>query len=416
MKKLKGNYGLYVSLGILVLAIAGSAFFYKKEADKAKQIKAEVTQTRDRLNAIRMSEIPTDEHRQHLEQQKTEVEESYQKIIRQALLWNFVLEPMSGLEFQGYMGNSVDMILAAARDEAILFDDKARYLGFEEYAVAPPSGDEDVLQLQREFSVAMDIARLLIASKVYSIDRMARRDEARMEAGTPSSVRDKLLMEPGSTTRRSAKGDFHDTVPFRVQFTCTYPSLAFFMKSLITPRKIGRTDDPLPKNFLVINDMRFKVKELEEESDKIRRGTTERIAPIPYTPTGRRTTLRPEDIPTDLPGANAMIDRHGEARALAIFRQWRAMSETEKEIYRLQRRLAEQISTEERQRLSAKLERMRQELAERQTLKGRPPEYSTLEVTMLIDYVQFTDKLVAELEKDSPDTKGSDSSLTTARK
>jgi hypothetical protein len=416
MKKLKGNYGLYVSLGLLVLAIAGSAFFYKKEADKAKQIKAEVTRTRDRLNAIRISEIPTDTHRQHLEQQKTDVEGNYQQIIRQALRWNFDPAPMSGLEFQGYMGNSVDMILAAARDEAILVEDKARYLGFEEYAVAPPSPDEDVVQLQREFSAAMDIARLLIASKVYSIDRMARRDEARMEAGTPSTVRDRLLMDGEPTSRRSSKNDFYDTVPFRVQFTCTYPSLAFFMKSLITPRKIGKTD-PLPKNFLVINDMRFKVKELEEESDKVGRGITERIAPIPYTAVGRRTTLRLEDIPLDLPGADAMIDRLGEARALAVFRQWRAMSETEKEIYRLQRKLAETtISPDERLRVSAKLERMRQELADRQTLKGRPPEYSTLEVTMLIDYVQFTDKLVAELKEDSPDTKGSASSLTTARR
>jgi hypothetical protein len=417
MKKPIGSYSLYISLGLLALAIGGSVFFYKKEFDKAKRLRAEVVSTRDHIRAVIMSAKPTEEHRKHLEQESVKVEKNYQEIVRQALQWNYVPRPMSGLEFHGYMGNTIDMIQAAARAQSILIHKKAKYLGFQDYEVQPPGLDEDVLQLQREFSAAVDIAQLLVASGVYSIDKMVRRDEARMDEGTPTSLRDRLIAQQEATGRRKSKYDFYDTVPFRVHFTCTYPSLAFFMKSLISPRKYG--ENRLPVNFLVINDMRYKVKEDEtrEEREKLRRaggGTTLPSVPA-YAPAGRRTRLRLEDYPPDLPEAESLVLQFGEMQAYAFFRRWNTWSEVEKEIYRLTKKLEGQISGDQREELAARLERKKKEFIEGRNLKGRAPEYSTLEVVMFIDFVQFTDALVAELEEEKEQPKRSVASLSTAK-
>ncbi|NQT81506.1 hypothetical protein HQ563_00665 [bacterium] len=411
MKGLKGNYGFYISVGILGLAIAGSAFFWKREADKAKRLKADVTKWKENVNAVRLAK-PTEEHRQHLEGQRVKVEETYKQIVMQALEWNHVPEKVSGLKFQGEMNETIGLIEATARiNNQIRIAPKARYLGFEEYALAPPGPDDDVLQLQREFSAAVDIARLLIASDVYSIDRMVRRDDALMEAGTSSS---RYKFTPGETTtrRRSGRYDFYDTVPFRVQFSCTYPSLAFFQNSLITPNRVGQ--EGLPKNFFVVNDLRFKVKEADDEREKMRRDAMDRALTVTRARAGRKgLSFRPEDIPEDLPGAQAMLDMYGHA-ALSFFRQWRTKTPEEKEIWRLQRRLGEQISTDAREELSAQLARMKRELDNRKRLKGRPPEYSIIEVNMLIDFVEFNDKLKTELEPEKAKTARSASSISTA--
>lgn len=394
MKRLKGSYGLYVTVGILGLAIAGSAFFYKGESAKAKDLKVKVADWRENLNAVRLG-IPTKEHRQHLEEQKKQIDETYKQIVREALSWNYVPEKISGLDFQGNMLTTVRLIGAAAHQHSILIQPKAKYLGFEEYALAPPGLDDDVLQLQREFSAAIDIVHLLIASNVHSIERMARGDNARMIEGQTTKSTRFFTRETTTTKRRSSKYDFYTIVPFRVVFSCTYPSLAFFQKSLLTPGKVSMGQERLPRNFFIVNDMWFKVQDMREEGPEAFTSALEKTRTATYAMSGVAGTRKVE-LPDDLPDAEGLLLREGQ-RAVWFFEQWRTYSPEQKEIYRIERKLGQQVSESDKATLRAKRDRMMKELAYRK-LPGRGPEYSILEVNMLIDFVQFNEKLVAELE------------------
>lgn len=411
MKGVKGNYGLYISVGVLGLAIVGSGFFYKRETDKAKSLKADVAEWRENLIAMQRG-IPTDDHRKELQQQKEQIEETYKRILREALRWYHLPQEMTGLDFQGNMLTTIRLIDHAALQRSILIQPKAAYMGFDDYEAMPPGLDDDVLQLQREFSAAMDIVQLLIASNVYSIDRMVRGDTARMEEGV-SAARGPYGIDDITTTRKKkSKFDFYTTVPFRVVFTCTYPSLAFFQKSLLTPGKVDMGKDRIPRNFLVVNDLRFKVQDIREQGpDSLRELDKTRTATYTLaTATGTVT----EEIPEDLPNANIWLTRdpHG---ARWFFKKWRAYSPEEKEIYRIDLKLVQQIPEQEKVRLRARRQRMSQELEYRK-LPGRGPEYSIIEVNMLIDFVQFNEKLREELEGKPPKAKLAASSLSTARR
>ncbi len=394
MKRLKGSYGVHISVGILVLAIAGSAFFYKRESAKAKNLKAKVTDWRENLNAVLLG-IPTEEHRQHLEEQKKQIDETYKKIVSEALSWNYVPKNISGLDFQGNMLTTTRIIKDTAQQHSILILPKAEYLGFEEYATATPGPDDNAQQLQREFSAAIDIAQLLIASNVYSIERMTRGDDALM-LGSQTAKRTRFFTpEITRTTIRSSKYDFYTTVPFRVEFSCTYPSLAFFQKSLLTPDKVGMGKERLPRNFFIVNDMWFKVQTLREEGPEALKSALETTRTATYAMTGAIGT-REIELPDDLPDAEGLLRTQGE-RAVWFFKQWRTYLPEQKEIYRIDLKLRQQISESDKATFRAKRDRMMKELAYRK-LEGRGPEYSILEVNMLIDFVQFNDKLVAELE------------------
>jgi hypothetical protein len=304
------------------------------------------------------------------------------------------------------------LIEAAALQRSILVQPKAKYLGFEEYAIAPPGLDDDVLQLQREFSAAVDIAQLLIASNVYSIERMARGDNARMLEGQTSKTSRFLATETTATKRRSSKYDFYTTVPFRVVFSCTYPSLAFFQKSLLTPGKVAMGQEKLPRNFFIVNDMWFKVQDVREEGPEALTSALEKTRTATYR-MGGVAGGKTIELPEDLPDAEGLLQTQGQ-RALWFFEQWRTYSPEQKEIYRIEKKLGQQISESEKATLRAKRDRMLKELAYRK-LPGRGPEYSILEVNMLIDFVQFNEKLVAELEPDAAKPSRS-VSLTAARK
>lgn len=421
MKTLKGSYGFYISIGALGLAIAGCAFLYKIEAAKAKNLQKNVTDEKERLLALRNA-IPTEEHRQHVQNQKVQIEENFKKIVRQARQWEHVPEEISGLDFQGNMLTTIRVIRTDALRQHIMLGRKARYLGFGEYAAAPPGLDDDVLQLQREFSAAVDIAQLLMASNVYSIDRMVRRQDALMEEGVSSRASRGISEITGATRRIKTKYDFYGIVPFRVQFTCTYPSLAFFQKSLITPNKVVIRGQRLPRNFLVVNDLKFKVKELETESEKLASEFGNTWA-VTYTMAGARSPFLP-DIPQDLPGADLMWERDPQGAA-RLFKIWASYSDQEKEVYRIRRKIGENIATEEKERLTARLARLEKELQERE-LPGRPPQYNLLEVNVLIDFVQFhhksdrqnkalADELETEGSQETAGAKPSTSSLASAR-
>ncbi len=412
MKGWKRSYGFYISVAILGLAIAASAFFYKTEAAKAKRIKREVTEWTEHLNAMRIG-IPTEKHREFVQEQKVEVEKNFEKIVRGAMFWNYGPPRVSALDFLGNMKETIRLLEADAKRRQILIGRKARYLGFDEYAAAPPGPDDDVLQLEREFSAAVDIAQLLIESNVYSIDVMERRDDALMEEGTSTFAAREMAELTGTSRLKKPKYDFYDAVPFRVKFTCTYPSLAFFQKSLITPMKVAVGNERLPRNFLVVNDLQFKVKEAEGESEKLAM-ELDRTWTAAYTIATGRSAFVP-DIPDDLPGAELMWTRD-PATAAVIFRNWRNMKPEEKEIYRLNRRLGENISGEDKERALVMLQRMNSQLQDRKKLEGRPPEYSVIEVNMLIDFVQFNDKLTEDLEAQPSVAKGSTASPQTAER
>jgi hypothetical protein len=390
MKGLKGIPAFYISVGILAVATAGSAYLYKKEADKAKSLKAEVENAADNLNTIR-STIPTEDHRQFLEKEETLVEANFKTIARDILAWNDIPEEVwTPARFVSNLRTTRDMIsiAAATGDRRIRIDPKAEYLGFEEYKINPPRPDEeDMLQLQRELSAATDIAQLLVASNVYSIDLMSRRENALMEEGASTTVR--LGLET-TTTRRTVrlKADLYDTVPFRVRFTCTYPALAQFMKTLVTPDKLPvrgfEGTVKRPKNLFVINDFWYTVQGESERDRELRRLSSDDKT--------RRGPLR-DIIPEDLPDAVAMYTRDPRG-ALNFFSYWRSMPPEQKKIVLWKKKLTEQISKDERERLTAELERFELEFAKRQAFQGqaRPPDYSLIEVTMLIDFVQFKDQ------------------------
>ncbi len=411
MKGLKANYGFYISVGVLGLAVVGSGFFYKRETDKAKSLKASVAEWRENLSAVQLG-IPTEEHREDLEQQKEQIQETYKKILSEALRWYYAPQKMTGLDFQGNRLTTIRLIEIAAKQQNILIQPKAAHMGFEEYKTMPPGLDDDVLQLQREFSAAVDIVQLLIASNVYSIDRLARGDSARMEEGASTARLAYGMEDITAARRRKSKFDFYTTVPFRVEFTCTYPSLAFFQKSLLTPGRVDMGNERIPRNFLVVNDLRFRVQDIREqgpgalmELEKTRAATFTMA-----TVTGTVT----EEIPEDLPNAEIWVTRNPQ-HARLFFKQWRAYSPQEKEIYRIDLKLLQQIPEEQKAQLRARRERMRQELEYRK-LAGRGPEYSIIEVNMLIDFVQFNEKLLEELEGKPPKTKLAASSLSTARR
>jgi hypothetical protein len=398
MKGFKGNRSFYISVGVLVVALGASAFFYRKEAGKAKQVQKEVEDLTSEINVIRNS-TPTDEHKRFLEKQKIEIEDNYRTIVNDLLQWNLSaqLTAVPAAIFVGDLRTTVGIVATAAARKQIVIDAKARNLGFDEFERVAPGPEEDILQLQRELSAVTDIAMLLIASDVYSIDYMARWDEALGEEGQTGVV----MRGAGEATtitparRRRSKLDMYDTVPFRVKFTCKYPSLATFMRSLSAPKGVvveqGERKVTLPRNFLVVNDLRFRVKEAREEGAEVLRA--------PTTVRGRPTTwaLVPEDMPSSL--ASVLLAR-GTQEALMRFSIWRRSTPEQKRLYVLENRLREQMSTDEKQRLLEEYKRLSREQDERTKLQGqgRPPEYSTITVSMLIDFVKFTDKVKAELE------------------
>jgi len=419
MKRPKGNYAFYLLLAVVALATVASAFFYKREADKAKRLKADVSRQRELLEGVLFG-IPTEEHREFLQNQKTQVEEEFRKVVREVRRWEYLPEGTDALGFLGNMKTTIRLVLDEAKKRQVLVSPKAQDLGFGEYAMSPPRPEEDVFQLQREFSAAVDIARLLINSDVYSLDLMARGDEARMESGT-SAARVFAMATESSTikTRKKPKYDFYETVPFRVRFSCKYPSLALFLNSLLTPEGVVIGGERYPRNFLVINDLWFKVKEVEGEKEKTLAAALSRARAAAYLVTGPRGPVGVE-LPDDLPGAEMMLDRNREY-AIWFFDQWRKWLPEQKEMYRIDYQLGQQIPQEEKEKLLAMRARLEKELSYRQ-LPGRPPEYSIIEVTMLIDFVQFHEKsegtrkaLVDELETGAPKPKRSVASVSTAR-
>jgi len=404
MKSLKGKRGFYISVGVLILVLAGSAFFYKKEAAKAKQMENEVKDVAANLDVIRGT-TPTEEHKRSLQEQKIQIEDNYKRIIGELRQWESVpLTQETAAIFVGDLRTTVGMVATAAARKQILVDPKARNLGFDEFERVAPGPEEDIMQLQRELSAATDISMLLIGCDVYSIEFMSRRDDALMEEGQAGPG----ARMPGETTttpptrRRRSKLDMYDTVPFRVRFSCRYPSLAAFMKSLSSPgrllveeaeRRVSR-----PKNFLVINDLRFRVKDTREEgAEVLRSSSADRMrSPMLF--------IIPEDMPQSL--GTSLLARNTR-EALNTFSMWRTWQADEKKIFVLRERLREMIADEERQRLTAELSRLTRERDERVELqgKGRPPDYNTIVVTMLIDFIQFNDKLKAEVEPAKPRAK-----------
>jgi len=151
----------------------------------------------------------------------------------------------------------------------------------------------------------------------------------------------------------------------------------------------------LPRNFFIVNDMWFKVQTLREEGPEALSSALERTRTATYAMTGAIGTRKVE-LPDDLPDAEGLLRTLGE-RAVWFFEQWRTYLPEQKEIYRIDSKLRQQISESDKATLRANRDRMVKELAYRK-LPGRGPEYSILEVNMLIDFVQFNDKLVAELE------------------
>ncbi|MDP2896346.1 MAG: Amuc_1100 family pilus-like protein [bacterium] len=413
MKALKRISGFYISIGVLGVALVASAYFYKKEADKVKTLGAEVETARDNLSGLRIK-MPTEKHRQFVEKQRGVIQENFQKIVQQVLRWNYVPpEEWTPPRFLGKLSETRGMIIlaASALDRKIRIDPKAEYLGFDEYKVTPPRpGEEDIIQLQRELSAATDIAQLLIASNVHTISYMARRDSALMEEGASNiSVRVGMEATTGRRARTRVKADLYDTVPFRVRFTCTYPALAQFMRALVTPGKItvkefGQTLRR-PRNFLLINDFWYTVPGEREQDRDLRREDAR----------ARAAKGMGGIIPEDFPDAVSWYSRN-RPEALAFFAIWRAYSPEEKKIYLLRRRLSEQIAAEERERVQAEFDRTWLEYQKRLKYKGeaRPPGYNLIEVTMLIDFVQFNEKLLAEAQPKDTKTKATAGSTTTA--
>ena len=414
MKALKGISGFYIFLGVLGVSLLASAYFYKKEADKVKTLRAEVGTAADNLLGLRGKQ-PTEKHREFVEKQREVIQDNFQATVQQILRWNYVPpEEWTPARFVGQLRETRDIITlaASAADRKIRIDPKAEYLGFDEYKVTPPRPDEeDIIQLQKELSAATDIAQLLIASNVNTIDYFARRENALMEEGA-SSLSIRAGLETTTTARRSRarlKADLYDTVPFRVRFTCTYPGLAQFMRALVTPRKIrvrefGQTV-VRPRNFLVINDFWYTVVGEREEDRELRRDDAR-------TRAARGVAgIIPEDLPEALSWYQR--DRRG---ALEFFAAWRAWSPEQRKLWLLERRLREQIAPEEKARVQAEADRTRLELEKRLKYKGeaRPPEYSLIEVTMLIDFVQFNDKLLAETQQKDAKAKAAAGSTTTA--
>jgi hypothetical protein len=414
MKTSKQNRGFYISVGILGVAIIASGILFKREADKAKELRAKVVRAIEDLSVVRNA-IPTDEYKQHLEEQKEGVEAGLKEIVREALKWNYPLEEATGPRFQGQMlWKTIDIVTTAAKARQIIIGPKAKYLGFDEYAVTTPGPEENILQLQKELSAATDIIQLLIVSDVYSIDLMARREGALVEEGRGSSEF-RYEADLGTSIGKRRPGvDFYDTVPFRVQFSCTYPSLAFFQRSLITPGKVAVDEDGIlvkrPRNFLVVNDLCFRDKGVEGESQlSVETGALERTRSASWALTERGM---PPEL-ADIPGGVTLWDTD-KPRALELLRSWRVWSPEEKEIYRKTYALHHETSIVDKERLMAEIERLRRESGYRRQLEGRPPEYSIIEVTMLIDLIQFNDKMLAELEPGG--VKGTGSAGVTASK
>ncbi len=399
MKKPKGIKPFHISVVLLIVAITGSGYLYKREADKSKNLTNKVREAADSVIAVR-NDTPTDEYRQILEKQKKEIEDNFKTIVNKTLEWNHVPEQeMSPATFQGEMWKIIGNVRDAAKKSQILVGQKAANLGFDQYAATPPAPEEDLPQLQRELSAATDIADLLIASDVFSIDLMARREDALMEEGTGGTVR--TVTEFGTSTKRKrVRVDLYDTVPFRIKFSCTYPALASFMRYLIAPKKLSLTEYGTtverPRNFFVVNDLWFKVKETErDDADVMRSGALERARVAAWAMHGAKAP----PIPDDLEGALALWQRDPQG-AMMLFRQWYTWTPEQKKLYLLEKRLREQITDLERERLAGEYERIKREFQDRQKLQGRPPEYNIIEVTMLIDLVQFNDDLTAGLETD----------------
>lgn len=416
MKGLKGNRGLLISVGVLGLAIVGSGILYKRESDKAKRMKAEVDTARENLVAI-LNTVPTEKHKVHQETQKAQIEENYKKVLQEALRWNHVMEEVSGPTFHGQMlWKTIGIVSDAAKARQVIIGPGAKYLGFDEFAVATPRPDvHDILQLERELSAATDIVLLLIASDVYSIEWMVRGDEALTieERTGPSRLRSDMET-PTTAKKRVGKGDLYDTVPFRVRFSCTYPSLALFQRSLVTPGKVAVSEDGVvvrrPLNFLVANDLWFKVKQIGEGGSEITMaGALDRTRSATWALMSRGA---PPEL-ASIPGGLGLWETN-KTQALWLLERWRKMTPEEKEIYRLTQESGQgSISEEQKQRLREQIERLRREMTYRK-LEGRPPEYSIIQVTMLIDFVQFTDTMTAELEPKGSQPKGGTSPLAAA--
>jgi hypothetical protein len=411
MKGSKAAKGFYISVAVLGLAIIASAFAYKREAAKTKDLKKRVEDAYNELGGIRNG-TPTEEHKRSLQQQRVVIEEKYQAIIREAMLWNVTpTENMPVEDFLGKMYTTIGTVLTSAEAKQILIAARAKNLGFDDLVEVPPTPDDDIVQLQRELSAATDIAQLLIASDVYSIDIMARREDALMEEGQSGPTTGRIATDAAaSRRRRRPKVDLYDTVPFRVRFTCKYPSLAAFQKSLITQEKTrvqeaGRWE-LRPKNFLVVNDLWYKVRDIDKDTAELLRST----ASSPTAQAYRGI------IPDDLPGALNMLNRDRQA-ALRFFQLWRTFSPEQKKIYSIKNRLGEQISNTEKERLEQELKRAERELEQRTLLqgRGRPPGYNLIEVTMLIDLIQFNQTMLAEVKPEKPAPEPTASSPTASK-
>jgi hypothetical protein len=121
------------------------------------------------------------------------------------------------------------------------------------------------------------------------------------------------------------------------------------------------------------------------------------------------------ELPEDLPDAYLILERNRE-QAIQFFSMWRTWPPEQKEIWRIDNQLLQQIAEADKERLRARRDRLLKELEYRK-LEGRPPEYSLIEVELMIDFVQFNEKLIAELEpKGAKRDRSTPSSPSTGRR
>jgi len=98
-------------------------------------------------------------------------------------------------------------------------------------------------------------------------------------------------------------------------------------------------------------------------------------------------------VPDDLPGAREMLSEYGQ-EAARFFEVWQTFTPEQKQIYRIRKRLAGQISIEERDRLLAELNGL-----EGNVEKGSPAPHAREPAEIIIDFTTGGKLIVNRIEK-----------------
>ncbi len=381
MITIRKNIIFYSLLGILILLFVASIVWLKIVRGEKNKMEKQLVERKVELESLK-SYVPTKEHEVKLDEEKEQIQQEYEKIKEKVLRWFDVISSVEAETrphiFLGDLQTLASKIRDYAQKQGIPLSDKARFIGYEEYLREgiPPVADADFIQLQKERSAIRDIMALLIHNEVEGIEEIVRLSPA--TAGPTTGGASGYM---GGATQTSS---LYKTIPFLVKFYCTYPALANFQKSLVSPTKVPTPLGTVPNNYLIIQELSYvAVSALEEqEAEMAKKAAMSAAERSSTSSTTTRGSMRP---PT------GSMSRGTRSTSPSI-RDWSPYIP-------LSRQGRTTYSTG-----SMRTARESRKKKEEKPMIGRYPQYNLLTVTMKIDMIDFNSELTGIEEQKKTET------------